>query len=294
MLLRQYRRKNNFPGTNFHKPLSHHLRIILNFVSYVYYPKNICAKALQCACIRGSFTVEAAFILPLFIFASAAVIGLFPVMMIQMQVNSGLQYAARIMAVSYQDSDDEESILSLAEGYTLFRVYMREHGYEESVLEQDLAGISLSDSDLSGDYVTLTASYEAELPVSFWSVSSLPIRQSVKMKKWTGAVQDGENADGEETWVYVTPSGSAYHKTADCPYLKLSIRSVSVSELGTLRNESGGIYYACSCYKGGSMAYITDYGTQYHGDLNCSGLKRTVYRVSIENAGTRHACSKCY
>ncbi|MCD7981895.1 MAG: pilus assembly protein [Clostridiales bacterium] len=269
------------------------MRIILDFVSYVS-PNNTSAKALQCARTKGSFTVEAAFILPLFIFAAAVVIGMFPMLMIQMQVNSGLQYAARIMAVSYQDSEDEGTILSLTEGEILFRTYMREHGYEDSVLEQGLSGISLLSSDLSGDYVTLTASYEAELPVSFWSVHTLPVCQSVKMKKWTGAVQDEENEDGEEDWVYITPSGNAYHKTAECPYLKLSIRSVSVSELGALRNKSGGIYYACSCYKGGSLAYITDYGTQYHGDLNCSGLKRTIYKVSIENVGDRHACSKCY
>ena len=269
------------------------MRIILYFVSFVS-PNNTCAKALPCARTKGSFTVEAAFILPLFLFAAAAVIGMFPMLMIQMQVNSGLQYAARIMAVSFQDSEDDGTILSLAEGEILFRTYMEEHGYEDSVLEQGLNSISLLSSDLSGDYVTLTASYETELPISFWNIQTLPVSQSVKMKKWTGAVADDGDDEGEEGWVYITPSGSAYHKTAECPYLKLSIRSVSVSELGTLRNKSGGIYYACSCYKGGSLAYITDYGTQYHGDLNCSGLKRTIYKVSVDNVGDRHACSKCY
>lgn len=293
MLLRKYRRKNNSPNLKTKKPLSNHMRTILDFVSDVS-PNSTCAKALQCARTKGSFTVEAAFILPLFIFAASIVIAMFPMLMIQMQVNSGLQYAARIMAVSFRESEDEGTILSLSEGELLFRTYMEEHGYEESVLKQDLNSISLSDSDLSGDYVILTASYETELPVSFWSVRTLPVCQSVKMKKWTGAAADEADNDEKETLVYITPSGSAYHKTAECPYLKLSIRSVSVSELGTLRNKSGGIYYACSCYKGGSLAYITDYGTQYHGDLNCSGLKRTIYRVSIENAGDRHACSKCY
>jgi len=289
VLLRQYRIQNGFRKKS-NKSLSNHNRFVPGFAHRVY-PVNICAKALQYVCRKGSFTVEAAFVLPLFLFAAVVVLDMFPMLMIQTQVNAGLQYTARILAVSCQDPDTDEMLISFAEGQVLFRTYMNEHGYEESVLENGLGSISLLSSDLEGDYVTLTASYEAKLPVSFWTLDALPVRQSVKMKKWTGAAQDGDDED--DTYVYITPTGSAYHKTAECSYLKLSIRSVSVAQLGSLRNKSGGIYYACSCYDGGSLVYITDYGTQYHGDLNCSGLKRTVYKVSIDNVGDRHACSKC-
>lgn len=255
-------------------------------------PDTAHAKALQCVCQKASFTVEAAFILPLFLFAAVIVLGMFPMLKIQIQVNAGLQYAARMVAVSWQDSEDNHESLSLAEGKILFRTYMSEHGYEESVLKYGLAGISLLGSDLSGDYVTLSADYQVQLPISFWKLSSLPVSQCVSMKKWTGAAQD--EADGGDSYVYITPEGTAYHSSAECSYLKLSIRAVSVSSVGSLRNKSGGIYYACSCYEGGSLAYITDYGTQYHGDLSCSGLKRTIYKVSPDQVGDRHACSKCY
>lgn len=291
MLLRRYRIQNRLRKKS-NKSLSNHMQTILDFVPFVSL-MNMRAKALQYACRRGSFTLEAAFVLPLFLFAAVAVLGMFPMLMIQTQVNAGLQYTARILAVSYQDSDEDHTVISFAEGQILFRTYMNEHGYEASVLKNGLNSISLLESDLTGEYITLTASYEAELPISFWTIDALPIRQSVKMKKWTGASQDDQE-DGEDDYVYITPSGSAYHKTAECAYLKLSIRSVSVSQIASLRNQNGGIYYACSCYNGGSLAYITDYGTQYHGDLNCSGLKRTVYKVSMENVGSRHACSKCY
>ncbi|MCC8151949.1 MAG: hypothetical protein LIO96_10990 [Lachnospiraceae bacterium] len=236
--------------------------------------------------------MEAAFVLPLFIFAAVIVVGLFPMLKIQVQVNAALQYAARMMAVSWQDSEDSHEVLSLAEGEILFRTYMSEHGYEDSVLKYGLASISLLGSDLSGDYVTLSADYRVQLPISFWSLSSLPVEQCVCMKKWTGAAQDG--ADEEDDYVYITPEGTAYHSSAECSYLKLSIRAVPVSTISSLRNKSGGIYYACSCYEGGSLVYITDYGAQYHSNLNCSGLKRTIYKVSPDQVGDRHACSKCY
>ncbi|MCD8046669.1 MAG: hypothetical protein LUE90_08600 [Clostridiales bacterium] len=266
------------------------MRMLSGFVSYVsHYAAH--AKALQCVRARASFTVEAAFVLPVFLFAAVVVIGVFPVISLQAQVNAGLQYAARMTAVSFQDSEDDHEVISLAEAEVLFRTYMREHGYEESVLPTGLIGVSLLSSDLSDDYVTLVATYEAQLPVSFWRFDSLPVKQCVSMKKWTGDI--GGTEDGEDEYVYITPEGAAYHKSAECSYLKLSVRSVSVAALDTLRNRSGGIYYACSCYQGSTMAYITDYGTQYHGDLSCSGLKRTIYRVRADQAGDRHACSKC-
>ncbi len=266
------------------------LRRISGFVQHVS-PIQTYAKALQYACRRASFTVEAAFVLPLFLFAAAVVLGLFPVLKLETQVNAGLQYAARMVALSYQDSEDDHDVLSLTEGEILFRTYMKEHGCEETVLASGLSGISLLSSDLSGDYVTLSAVYKVQLPVSFWNLNSLPVEQCVSMKKWTGDIADEEEGEGD--YVYITPSGSAYHSSADCAYLKLSTHTVSVEALDTLRNKSGGIYYACSCYNGGSTVYITDYGTQYHSDLSCSGLKRTIYKVSIDQVGDRHACSKC-
>ncbi|MCD8149183.1 MAG: hypothetical protein LUE92_06410 [Clostridiales bacterium] len=235
--------------------------------------------------------MEAAFVLPLFLFAAVIVVGLFPMLKIQTQVNAGLQYAARMMAVSWQNSEDNYEVLSLAEGEVLFRTYMNEHGYEESVLKNGLASISLLGSDLSGDYVTLSVDYRVQLPISFWKLSSLPVEQCVSMKKWTGAAES--DTDGEDGYVYITPEGTAYHSSAECSYLKLSIRAVPVSTVSSLRNKSGAIYYACSCYEGGSTVYITDYGTQYHSDLSCSGLKRTIYKVSADQVGGRHACSKC-
>ena len=272
------------------KSLSNPLRTLSEDTSLTI-PLKSNAKALQCVRRSGSFTVEAAFVLPLFLFAALVVLGIFPVLLLQIQVNHGLQYAARLTAVSYQDQTEEGNILSMAEGQLLFRRYLREHGCEDSVLSGGVSGISLLHSDFSGDYVYLVADYEAELPISFWGIDTLPVEQCVRMKKWTGA--DPETSAGEDGYVYITPSGSAYHSTAECPYLKLSIQSVPTSGVSQMRNKDGGIYYPCSCYQGQSRVYITDYGTQYHGDLKCSGLKRTIYRVPKEQAEDRHACARC-
>ncbi len=292
MLLRRIHHKRNSKSKDKkHKSLSYRLRTFNQSIHFVS-PKNKSAKALQRACPRGSFTVEAAFVLPLFLFAALVVLGLFPILKLQTEVNNGLQYAARTKAVAWQGDEPGLGTLLSGSGRSLFCSYMEEHGYEGSVLADGLDSISLAVSDRDGDYVTIVASYDAMLPISFWNFDSLPVKQSVKMKKWTGA-SDADQDESEGSYVYVTPTGSAYHSRADCPYLKLSIRSVDMSAIGSLRNASGGIYYPCRCYNGGGTAYVTTYGTQYHSDLECSSLKRTIYKVSVDAAADRHPCSKC-
>lgn len=287
MLLRQDEKQTASQKYIKLKSLSDKLRISFQFVP----PGQIYAKVLQCARRSGSFTVEAAFVLPLFLFAALAALGLFPLLLLQTQVNGGLQYAARIMAVSYQDFEKEGNNLSLVEGEILFRRYMKEHGCDEDALSHGLKSISLLQSDVSGDYVVLVADYNVQLPISFWNINTLPVEQCVRVKKWTGA--NPNLTDTDDAYVYITPSGNAYHSSTECSYLKLSIQSVSLSAVKQLRSKDGSIYYPCSCYKGGSRVYITDYGTEYHGDLNCSSLKRTIYKVTKDQVGSRHPCAKC-
>ena len=95
------------------KSLSNPLRTLSEDTSLTI-PLKSNAKALQCVRRSGSFTVEAAFVLPLFLFAALVVLGIFPVLLLQIQVNHGLQYAARLTAVSYQDQTEEGNILSLS------------------------------------------------------------------------------------------------------------------------------------------------------------------------------------
>lgn len=285
--------RNDYKKTKHHKSLSIFFWKSGKFVTS--FPGKVqCAKALQYARRSGSFTLEAALTVPLLIFAAAVVLGLFPVMLVQIQVTGGLQYASRVLAVSCQDEEEERhNLIDLAEGRILFQSYLKEHGCRSDIIEGGTAGISMLESDFSGDYVTLRACYRVRLPVSFWKISTLSVRQCVRSRKWTGAAT-GDTLS-EAGYVYVTPTGSAYHSHASCHYLDLSIRSVSVVQLPVLRNNGGGIYYPCSCYRPGMpFVYITDYGTKYHSDLGCADLKRTVYKVKLEDTGSRHPCVKCY
>ena len=113
---------------------------------------------------------------------------------------------------------------------------------------------------------------------------------------WIGYVL-GEGTDEEgEPYVYITETGTVYHKNRGCSYLNPSVQGVRAGELEGMRNKGGAIYYACPLCDDmtpGGICYITDYGTNYHTSVACSGLKRTIYEVKLSEAGGRGACSKC-
>ena len=117
------------------------------------------------------------------------------------------------------------------------------------------------------------------------------------MKTWTGYVKTYEAGIGDNELVYVTETGIVYHRNYQCTYLEPSVRSVAKTQLGELRNSSGGIYHLCE--RCGWMpgndgnCYVTDYGDRYHTSLSCSGLKRKVYTVPLSEVKGKGACSKC-
>lgn len=113
---------------------------------------------------------------------------------------------------------------------------------------------------------------------------------------WVGYIHDGEADEQGDIYVYITETGTVYHRNRGCSYLNPSIRSVPESEVQSLRNKSGAVYYACPlCGDHGAAGkyYITDYGTNYHTSIACSGLKRTIYEVKLSEVEGKSACSKC-
>ena len=56
---------------------------------------------------------------PLFLFAVLVILGFFPVLQLQVQVNHALQYAARMTAVSCQDPEEDHSPSQFFGGITL-------------------------------------------------------------------------------------------------------------------------------------------------------------------------------
>lgn len=120
-----------------------------------------------------------------------------------------------------------------------------------------------------GDYITLDYVYSVKLPVGGFGFEKLYVRQRSMVHIFNGYDDSYGDCVGEQPeYVYVTSSGSVYHKKRSCRALQISVREVSGARVGDMRNKDRKIYRSCNiCMKGytkeeirGQTVYITDYG----------------------------------
>lgn len=208
---------------------------------------------------KASMTIEAALVMPLFMFA-------------MLNLNSFMEL---------YETNIENSVKL----------------YEEIRSEASLASLSAETDFSIDDDITRIKMYAGEPAISIMGFDSFMMGSKYVAKPWTGYCIKGESdlEDAEET-VFITPSGEAYHSTSACPYLKLSISEIKKEDLTDARNENGESYSRCPLCgnKNTGNIYITDYGNLYHTSLDCSHLKRTIMEVPKSEVDGRHACPKCY
>lgn len=211
-------------------------------------------RASPCFFFRGSLTLETAMVLPIVLCAVAALLYLFALLSIQARKEENQMAAARMMACTVGTCSTEDP------------------------------------------YVRLTLPWYASLPYSGLFPKGKLLQNQTVLRAWVGFTGENFSREDVSEMVYVTESGTVFHKDHDCTYLSLSIHSVSGAAVSTRRNESGGKYDPCEyCAKGSRPAnvYITNYGSSYHYDRNCQGLKRTIRAIPLAEAGGMKACSKC-
>lgn len=248
-------------------------------------------KTSLCIRKKASYTLEAAIVIPFVAAFFVSVLFFFRVLQIETQVQEALDYASRKSACEASVVNSGPVLMASAEAY--FLKGLQDYELPAHYVSGGKVGISLLRSDVSDCYINLQADYHIKLPINFFTVRGIMISQSSKSRKWTGDRDSGQ----EEDYVYVTETGTVYHRDRMCSYLDLSIQTVNSGNLEGLRNRGGHKYYPCAeCAaknKAGNTVYITDYGTCYHVSLSCSGLKRTIYMIPLSEVGGKGPCSKC-
>ena len=147
----------------------------------------------------------------------------------------------------------------------------------------------------NGNELNVVVRYGIRLPFLQFGNLSAEYKEEMKFSSWNGFQKKGLES-GDEQIVYITKTGLVYHEDYHCSYLQLSIRFVPYEQLEEIRNENGGIYYACEkCVYGDASTgvYITENGSKYHNSLGCSGLKRTIRAVKKTEVQGIGGCSRC-
>lgn len=280
--------------------------------------------------MKGSLTVEAALVFPIFFFAIVIFLYLFQLIYVQETIQGALYQTAGYYAKQgylYDRVNDtyaiqpSEEITKITEALQVkefltskvyeakFVEYLGSKNQQFTIIEGGVEGISIQpQSDYYEDgTVDVCAYYVCRIPVLFFSIDSFPCMQRAVAVNWSGksavsryAQIETAKEEEKENGVYMTATGTKYHTHSDCTHLKLFIHQTTYRQVSHQRNKSNEKYRACEkCARkanltDASILFITDEGDCYHTSKQCSGLKRTVNEVMISDLppGT-DCCKRC-
>lgn len=245
--------------------------------------------------LSASLTVEAALVLPLFLFVLLLFSVPFRIMTAERQMQRAAETvcdrAAALAALPTPEAAQYRNSLS-----SLALAAAR-----AAVSDPNLSELSAERSSFlaDGETVRVVLDYSYTLPIPLFRLPAIRCSRTAWRRAWIGET-DPENcvaANPEEEIVYVGRHSTRYHKTARCHYLYNDLRAVSLAEATAARNASGGRYHACPvCARGasGGTVYLMPSGTAWHCDPACRAIRAYVRAVPKREVEQLGPCSYCY
>ena len=261
-------------------------------------------------CTKGSMTLEAAFVLPFFLFAVINILFAVNIIGIQSRINAALHQTGNKMAFAgyvYERTvgsalPDSLTGVAMTSMYAKGQIleYIGRDYLNQSCVADGVGGISFAGSSVmeNEDIIDLQVSYRVRPFSGIMGFNEFAVAQRYYGRAWTGYDVEQYVSDTKQNdpMVYITETGTVYHTDRNCTYLNPSVELVPAMMVGEKRNQSGSKYYPCEicgAAAGMEQVYITKQGSSYHGRINCSGLKRTIYTVPLSQVDGRGMCSKC-
>lgn len=265
----------------------HFQQIRIKALSLIQFFKRV--SFLSSLSLNGGMTLEGCLVLPLFLFFIVTLLFSLEIIRFQSDCLDALYLAGnKSCMLAYKEDFEEE---------TYIRRYLDEQVMPYLCVQGEREGFIITRQEDSVGNVELQASYTIKSFVPWLPIGTIQVKQRFFGHEWVGyrGERAGEWKEEKELYVYVTETGERYHYSPNCTYLKVILQAVSGESVGALRNSSGEKYYACEVCrpKGKGMVYLTQWGNRYHGETDCTALKRTVYMIPISQVGMRLPCSKC-
>lgn len=277
---------------------------------------------------KASLSVEAALVMPLFLFALLTFLYFIQLFTLQEFIQSTITKMSLNMAKTayvYEDFDGMEEALNFDEtilgteieinlsdfakslvDQAILKLYAKQYldvdRINHSCIRDGFEGISFTNSEILkvDEAIDIVVRYQVFFPIKIFSFQDMEMLQRVRVRAWTGyevVAAYSMEEEGDVTMVYITETGSVYHKSATCSHIRLSVSAIAGLPT-TQRNENGGKYYPCEKCCDGELNpygtyYITSDGTRYHTKRDCSKIKRNVKEIPISEVGNRPVCKRC-
>ena len=242
--------------------------------------------------VRASMTLEAALVLPIFLFALLSLISMFNIMKIKGCMDVAVAEAGNEIALENYGQYIGDLAMPL---YVKSKI---DSFLDKNLAEQDRETLSKSIfiTDISfledENIVAFRVDYKVTSDFGVLGFASVKLHTICYGYSWLGY----EAKEETERMVFISNNASVYHLDKNCTYLNVDIKQVSYASLEQYRNESGGKYGTCNfCNKisNNGIIYITSEGKNYHNIENCIGLTRSIYTVPMSTVSGKRCCTRC-
>ncbi len=258
-------------------------------------------SGMKSTCTKGSMTVEAALLIPLFLYFFLHLSGVMEMLRLHGSLAAALWNAGNQIAL-YTDtfSDAAEELPDAGISYLLVNNQVRDFlGRDylgDSPLVQGTAGLNYLRSEYLGDKecVDIFVTYQVEPPLSIFPFSYRRMCNRYYARAWTG--YDVSDEDVFPKYVYVTSQGEVWHGTPDCSYIYHQVLNCLAGQIGSRKNAQGKYYEKCNlCEKQtkGRYVYFTEEGEKYHLIRNCTAIHKDILAIEWTEDLPYRACSRC-
>ncbi len=247
--------------------------------------------------LHGSMTVEAALVLPLFIFFFLHLTGYIEMLRLHSKLTFALWDAGKQLAAYSAVTEDigiQVPDVAVSYLYIQSRVdsLLGKDYLETSPLVYGRHGLNYLNSDYDGDYIDIGVTYQVEPKVTVFPFAYMRLVNRYFGKVWSGYDVTGEAAE----YVYVTLYGEVWHATTDCSHINIEVLGTGRGTIGELRNNAGRKYRLCELCEDeewGTAVFYTPLGDCYHKEKNCSSLVRYIRAVAWSENLPYRACTRC-
>lgn len=239
---------------------------------------------------KGSMSLEASLAVPICVFFLMTIMFGIEAVRLQANVFEALHRAAMSAFASQDGSENEICVKKYMESV--------DNGY--ICVRNGDNGMNVHDSSTisQNGRLRIDAEYEITPFINIIPIGNIKIHEYVEGHAFSGYVDDNRDTDSHlGEYVFVTETGSKFHRNRDCSYIRPTVTAVDWSNITVRRNNSMGKYYPCDVCNpsDSSIVYITPEGNRFHGSRDCPSLKRTVYIKLLKEAMDEGytPCSKC-
>jgi len=281
--------KNNKPSLRDKNP---DLCILIKSVKLLTYLKKRVSSFISDSNVKAGMTLEAAFIIPFFLFAMINTISVIDIMRIKGCVDMAVGESGNEIAIEcYGEyiNDLISPIYIQGKVKKFLKENLSDSDYEK--VKDSIAVTRVSTTD-ENNKLSFRVTYKIKPIVDMTGLITVKLYADYYGHNWLGYIEQGEI----EQMVFLSNTASVYHMDKQCKYLNVTIMKVLYTNLDVYRNNSREKYKPCNFCKIGKISdyvYITPEGSGYHTSKNCIGLTRSIYTVPISQVEGKRQCVGC-